>query len=113
MAKLKATDLDDAQLMEVAQFDIAENLTVAAIATDSRIFTAKAQGEWRRRQVRETSASSTRSSVCRRKPFSPPTPQLGCQASVRRSSSTGTFSTLCLYRMATLPSKPPPDTCGI
>lgn len=47
MPELKAAHMDDSQLMDVAQFIIAEDLPVAAIATDSRIFTADAQREWR------------------------------------------------------------------
>jgi hypothetical protein len=61
MPELKAADMNDAQLMDVARFIIAENLTAAAIATDSRIFTADAQREWRERQVAVFRASAARS----------------------------------------------------
>jgi hypothetical protein len=61
MTELKATELDDSQLMDVTQLVIAEDLTVAAIATDSRIFTAEAQTEWRKRQVAVFTEAADRS----------------------------------------------------
>jgi hypothetical protein len=61
VSELKALDMDDSQLMEVAEFVITEDLTVAAIATDSRIFTTGSQGEWRKRQVADFRAAADRS----------------------------------------------------
>lgn len=51
MPELKAAQMEDDQLMEIARFILAEGLTVAAIATDSRIFTADDQKRWRELQV--------------------------------------------------------------
>jgi len=61
MSELKAVDMDDSQLMEVAEFIIAEDLTVAAIATDSRIFSADSQEQWREKQVAVFRAAADRS----------------------------------------------------
>jgi len=61
MTELKAGEMDDAQLMEVAELVIAENLTVAASATDSHIFTADSQALWRERQLAVVTAAAARS----------------------------------------------------
>jgi len=60
-AELKAADMDDSQLMQLAQFIIDKDLTVAAIATDSQIFTAESQREWRKKQVAGFRAAANRS----------------------------------------------------
>src|SRR5579875_1725917 len=61
MTELKAGEMDDTQLMDVAEFVIAENLTVAASATDSHIFTADSQALWRERQLAVVTAAAARS----------------------------------------------------
>ncbi|MDQ4144161.1 MAG: hypothetical protein M3198_10545 [Actinomycetota bacterium] len=61
MPELKAAEMTDAQLLEVAEFIVAHDLTVGAIATDSHIFTADAQREWREKQVAGFRAAADRS----------------------------------------------------
>jgi hypothetical protein len=59
--ELKAATMHKKQLEAVAEFIITEDLTIAAIATDSHIFPPEAQLEWRHRQVRIFRAAADRS----------------------------------------------------
>jgi len=59
--ELKAGSMTDEQLLELAEFILAENLTVSAIATDSEVFTAAAQQEWRRLLTENFRAAADRS----------------------------------------------------
>lgn len=59
--ELKAGGMTDEQLLALAAFIVAENLTVSAIATDSEVFTVAAQKEWRRLLTENFRAAADRS----------------------------------------------------
>jgi hypothetical protein len=66
--ELKAEQMNHSQLLEVARFIAREELTVAAIATDSRVFTAADQAAWREWQYEKFVEAADRSERAKNDP---------------------------------------------